>query len=152
MNRYSYKLTFTAEDTRFVGRWEILDHQANGDYKAKYKSDYDLFGKVIWTLPHKEDHWELEEPPLELRMEYERLLATEPKSEPNPCFNAVELFGSEFNQRCEFGALVEHHAVYCHNQEWLYAPRKCKRTWATEGRIRDEDCPGYKPNPGFTPP
>jgi hypothetical protein len=38
--------------------------------------------------------------------------------------------------------------VYCHNQTWKDAPRKCRRTWYTGGEINDEDCPGYEPNTG----
>ena len=30
---------------------------------------------------------------------------------------------------------------------WKDAPRKCCRTWYSHNDDRDEDCPGYKPNP-----
>ena len=70
--------------------------------------------------------------------------------------NIVELLASseedsdcEFDQPCKFGHRVDAHAVYCHNQEWPDAPRKCRRTWYTGGEIRDEDCPGYQSNPNF---
>jgi hypothetical protein len=60
--------------------------------------------------------------------------------------NIVELVGDpSFNQSCRFGSLVEGHAVYCHNDWWVDAPRKCRRTWYTGGEIRDEDCPGFEP-------
>ena len=71
--------------------------------------------------------------------------------------NLVEMMtaGSEddggFCQPCKHGHLVVGHAVYCHNQEWADAPRKCRRTWYTGGEERDEDCPGYAPNPDFKP-
>ena len=65
--------------------------------------------------------------------------------------NLVELIADDedcaFDQPCAFGHRVETHAVYCHNSEWPDAPRKCRRTWYTGGKERDEDCPGYKPNP-----
>lgn len=54
-----------------------------------------------------------------------------------------------FNQRCKFGHLVEGHAVYCHNDAWYDGPRKCRRSWYTDGEIKDEDCPGFQPNPAF---
>lgn len=60
-----------------------------------------------------------------------------------------------FDQKCRFGHRVDGHAVYCHNQDWDDAPRKCRRSWywgedhaAREG-LRDEDCPGYEPNPQY---
>lgn len=57
-----------------------------------------------------------------------------------------------FDQPCIYGHRVEGHAVYCHNQEWPDAPRKCRNTWYTGGRERDEDCEGYKPNPEYKAP
>lgn len=65
--------------------------------------------------------------------------------------NAVEIVAMSesdtigFNQPCRFGSLVEDHAVYCHNTWWIDAPRKCRRTWYTNGEKRDEDCPGFEP-------
>lgn len=53
------------------------------------------------------------------------------------------------NQPCKFGFLVEGHAVYCHNKEWKGAPRKCRRSWYSNGKVKDEDCEGFKPNPDF---
>ena len=62
--------------------------------------------------------------------------------------NLVELIAdSEFNQRCIHGNLVDGHAVYCHNQTWPNAPRKCRRSWYTGGKVRDEDCEGFEANP-----
>ena len=59
--------------------------------------------------------------------------------------NLVEMVeGSEFNQPCRHGALVDGHAVYCHNKAWKDAPRKCRRTWYTAGAERDEDCEGFE--------
>ena len=73
--------------------------------------------------------------------------------------NLVELIADEedcaFDQPCARGNRVDGHAVYCHNTEWKGAPRKCRRTWyygieaATREGMRDEDCPGYIPNPEY---
>ena len=68
--------------------------------------------------------------------------------------NIVEMIqepGSDcaFDQPCKFGHRVEGHAVYCHNDAWQDGPRKCRRTWYTGGESKDEDCPGFQPNPEF---
>jgi hypothetical protein len=67
--------------------------------------------------------------------------------------NLVELIGDPdecaFDQPCAHGHRVEWHAVYCHNDTWPGAPRKCRRSWYTGGEERDEDCPGYAPNPEY---
>lgn len=62
--------------------------------------------------------------------------------------NLVEMFAEEsaFDQPCKFGNRVEHHSVYCHNETWKDAPRKCHCSWYTGGETRDEDCQGYEPN------
>ena len=64
--------------------------------------------------------------------------------------NIVELIAEPeecaFDQPCRHGHRVETHAVYCHNQAWKDAPRKCRRTWYTGGSVRDEDCGGFEPN------
>lgn len=54
-----------------------------------------------------------------------------------------------WDQPCKFGHRVEGHAVYCHNESWDDSPRKCRRTWATGGDIKDEDCPGFQRNIEF---
>lgn len=65
--------------------------------------------------------------------------------------NLVELIAGEdecaFDQPCGYGHRVDGHAVYCHNEKWPDAPRKCRRTWYTGGEVRDEDCEGFWPNP-----
>lgn len=65
--------------------------------------------------------------------------------------NLIELLAEPdecaFDQPCAHGHRVESHAVYCQNRQWKDAPRKCRRTWYTAGKIRDEDCDGFKPNP-----
>lgn len=68
--------------------------------------------------------------------------------------NLVEMLAddedSAFDQPCKYGHRVEDHAVYCHNDAWKESPRKCRRTWYTGGEVRDEDCPGFEPNPLLT--
>lgn len=66
-------------------------------------------------------------------------------------FNLVELITRDdddcaFDQPCKYGHRVQDHAVYCHNDEWVDGPRKCRRTWYSGGTVRDEDCPGFAPN------
>jgi len=96
-------------------------------------------------------------PPAAIRSEYERLIEWKAGDLTGEPFNIVELMtageneGGGFNQLCMYGHLVEGHSVYCHNTEWLYSPRKCRRTWYTGGQRRDEDCEGYKPNPNYRP-
>lgn len=64
--------------------------------------------------------------------------------------NLVELVSDSddcaFDQPCHFGHRVESHAVYCHNDTWVDAPTKCRCSWYTGGKTRDEDCPGFQPN------
>ena len=64
--------------------------------------------------------------------------------------NLVELCAGEencaYDQPCKYGHRVEDHAVYCHNETWAGAPRKCRRSWYTGGEDKDEDCPGYEKN------
>lgn len=91
--------------------------------------------------------------PADMRSEYERLtgkpeftLSEQKTFTPEPVELLDDSDGSGFNQPCRFGYLVEGHSVYCHNERWLYAPRKCRRTWYTNGERRDEDCPGYLPH------
>ena len=65
--------------------------------------------------------------------------------------NLVEWMDDDqaFDQPCAHGNRVNGHAVYCHNTGWPAAPRKCRRTWYTGGKTRDEDCPGYEANPDY---
>jgi hypothetical protein len=85
---------------------------------------------IVWRRPYREDEdlggysW-----PADMRAEYERLTG---KPEFDPAWdggsqvNLVELIDDSqgFNQPCAFGNLCEGHAVYCHNDGWLYSPRK----------------------------
>ncbi len=110
----------------------------------------------VWTRPCRKDDPD-EGYPVDVRAEFERLIEYDPEYDPahNPtlgevCF-ADDEDGGGFNQPCRFGNLAEGHAVYCTNSKWLYGPTKCRRTWYTGGERRDEDCPGYAPNPNFKP-
>jgi len=121
--------------------WRIRDY----DDVAEDASNYP--GAIVWEREGTEDEggWY----PDDVRAEFERLTgkAEFGNAEPGP-FNLVEMVADEaagFNQSCAYGYLVDGHAVYCHNTDWLYAPRKCRRTWYTGGEVRDEDCRGYKP-------
>lgn len=129
-------------------KWQKFDARDGG-----YWSFHD--GEVVWrtpVLPEDEDGdaW----PPARVRAEYERLIGYDPEFDPGSQANLVELVSDEdggFDQPCMFGNRVEGHAVYCHNSKWLYSPRKCRRTWYTGGKTRDEDCEGFCPNPHFKP-
>ena len=69
--------------------------------------------------------------------------------------NIVELLAEEdecaFDQPCKYGHRVDGHAVYCHNDEWEDAPRKCRQTWYCGNKegYRDKDCEGFEPNPDY---
>lgn len=137
--RYSYHWT-SNDDGEMVCR--ITDEaQANPD-------DYP-FGKVIMEVICNDADCD---PPAEIRAEYERLIEWRDGDCTGEPFNIVELLAEQedatsgFNQPCMYGNLVDGHAVYCHNSNWLYSPRKCRRTWYTGGETKDEDCEGFKPN------
>lgn len=111
--------------------------------------------KEVWTRPYRDDEdcGEYNYPP-DVRAKYEELTG---KPEFNQDWdgsrmvNLVEMISDEggHDQPCRWGNRCDGHAVYCTNDGWLYSPRKCRRTWYTGGEVRDEDCPGYAPNPQF---
>lgn len=124
-----------------------------GQYQIVKGDGYREDEVVLWSRPYAEgeDTGEYFFPP-DVRAKYEELLGKpefDDKWAGGSAANLVEFFAEDqgFNQPCAFGNLCEGHAVYCHNDGWLYAPRKCRRTWYTGGEVRDEDCPGFKPNP-----
>lgn len=136
--RYSYALQFMRGEH---GIWIIYDTQ-----KAPF---WDKESIIFETPYDPNDHGD--EPPKALRDEYERLIEWDASAPDAGDFvNLVELMCADddggFDQPCHYGNRVEGHAVYCHNDWWLYSPRKCHRTWYTGGERRDEDCPGYRPN------
>ena len=69
--------------------------------------------------------------------------------------SAIKDNESAFDQPCAFGLRCGSHAVYCNNLV-IPLPRKCRQTWwhrdmsdaeRRKERRRDEDCPGFLPNP-----
>lgn len=68
--------------------------------------------------------------------------------------NVVELMADvddcAYDQLCKYGHRVEHHAVYCHNDKWADAPRKCKwgkRFYGSDKvGMQEGDCPGFEAN------
>lgn len=60
--------------------------------------------------------------------------------------NVVEIVADQdncaFDQPCLYGHRVESYAVYCHNDWWEDAPRKCRHS---KDRPHAE-CPGFKKN------
>jgi len=61
--------------------------------------------------------------------------------------NDEEIF---FDQTCCWGCRAGNHAVYCENENWSDHPRKCRRTWFTGGKTKDEDCEGFEPQDHVT--
>lgn len=110
---------------------------------------------VVFRHPWKSEDYDLDNvgvPPAEVRAELER---REGRGEflpddkaPDSNVNIVEMISgsdSAWDQPCRYGHRVEMHAVYCHNDAWLYAPTKCRRNrtdWP------HEECRGFKPNAG----
>lgn len=139
--RYSYFLQFGGAGKS--GEWCVTDLS-----KAGPENDYD--GEILFRHPYSDEE-DGDEPPAPVREVYEKLIGYVPGAPQAPPENLVELMadedGSAFDQPCAFGHRVDSHAVYCHNTSWLYAPRKCRRTWYTGGEIRDEDCKGFRANP-----
>ncbi|MGI4815545.1 MAG: hypothetical protein ACRYGG_19715 [Janthinobacterium lividum] len=143
--RYTYSLRF--DETG--GCWEIKDMQGRG---------YALYDdQVVWSMPHLPEHDGLGEPPLAFRRKFEALLRESgwTLNSEEPVNNIVEMMADEdecaWDQPCAFGYRVEDHAVYCHNEAWLYSPRKCRRhtgpsEWGGEPWPHCE-CPGYLANP-----
>lgn len=145
--RYTIGTTYDARSPN--GRYEITDMGTKG---------YCNLGRdpVVWernAVPS--DDVDGAPYPADVRAKYEELNGIPeflPEGEGEPSVNVVELISDEeggFDQPCKFGNRCGGHAVYCHNDAWLYAPRKCRRTWYTGGGTRDEDCRGFKPNPNF---
>jgi hypothetical protein len=142
--RFTYSLCFASPNWK--GEWRIQDMGDKG-----YCSFDD---PIVWTFPWAESHDDLGQPPPEVRAKYEELLRESGwKPEPEPAFNIVEMITDAadcaFDQPCAYGRRVESHAVYCHNETWLYAPSKCRRhrgnsVWGDKPWPHEE-CPGFKP-------
>ena len=120
------------------------------DYSEGTAANYP--GPIVWERAIAPGEDGTDAYPADLCAVYERLVGRPefiPFDDPNESqkVNIVELIGedgSAFDQTCRYGYRVDGHAVYCHNDGWLYAPRKCQRTWYTGGRVKDEDCRGFQ--------
>lgn len=106
---------------------------------------------IVFKMPFLKEHWDLDVPPEEFRRKFEELSGRpefidydDPPSMPNIVEMAADEDGCAWDQPCAFGYRVEEHAVYCHNEKWLYAPRKCRRN---RDDLPHEKCRGFKPNP-----
>lgn len=129
-------------------KWHAFDDRDGGYWAFEN-------GEEVFKFPARDDDGDAWGPPA-VRAEYERLIEYDPGYDPAGPVNLVEMIQDEdadcaFDQPCAFGHRVNGHAVYCHNSKWLYAPGKCRRTWYTGGKTRDEDCEGFQPNPRFDP-
>ena len=134
--RYSYCLRFG--DGAPHGEWLVTDTRGRSLLITGG-------GKIVFRLPYLSAHDDAGEPPAELRAEYERLNADEIAATPKPSMpNLVETIAGDdqaWDQPCYFGHRIESHAVYCHNEAWLYSPRKCRRG----GDWPHSECPGFRP-------
>ena len=83
------------------------------------------------------------------------LFPSSTEKDANEIINKLELvplFASSIgeecvhDQSCKYGLRVNGHAVYCENKDWKDKPRKCRRSWYSGEKTRDEDCPGFKLN------
>lgn len=125
-------------DERVIWQREYKDDEDTGGHA--YPADVRAKYEELKGVPEFDPEWTAE-----------KFIANEIGAEAN----LVELVGmfdeeSAWDQPCLYGNRCGGHAVYCHNDGWLYSPRKCRRTWYTGGEVKDEDCPGFHPNPYFT--
>lgn len=139
MRQYTYGHKHSGRDK---GEWYIQDIGTKG-----YCSIND---PVVFTMPFLPEHWDLDVPPPEFRAKFEELCGRPEFIDHNEQSkrNIVEMIADEddcaWDQPCVFGYRVDNHAVYCHNDKWLYSPRKCRRN---RNDFLHEDCRGYKANP-----
>ena len=144
---YSISNVFSAENRD--GIWKISAAPAGRNYMSITGDE------LIWAGAAGEDNQKNGKPPPSVCAEYERLLGYSKVVVPAPTFNVVEALADDddcaFDQPCAYGHRVESYAVYCHNESWLYAPRKCRRHSGNSGWGDEpwphEECGGYLPNP-----
>lgn len=149
MGKYGIETRYTFGSGAMAGEYRICDYEAERD------KDYNA--PVVWSRNVNPEDDACDPYPADVCAEYERLCGRGEfiaYDDPPKMPNLVELMQGEdddcaWDQPCAFGHRVDGHAVYCHNEKWLYAPTKCRRTWYTGGDVKDEDCRGYKPNPLF---
>jgi hypothetical protein len=141
-DRYGYCLTFSGLGK---GKWHIYDNSRR--YSKDLPEETRWMGEIILEL-EDDENWMGDGPPPHVRKEYERIIGFDKDAQSKGIVNIVEILADDasgFNQVCKYGYLVDGHSVYCHNDSWLYAPRKCRRTWYTGGETKDEDCEGFSP-------
>lgn len=130
--------------------WQISDMS-----KGRIHWEWPIVWKRAYRGKEDDEESNLYQYPLDVKEAYLRLSGKEEFDkgwDETTVPNVVELIQDEdadcaFDQPCKYGHRVEGHAVYCHNRGWEFAPRKCRRTWYTGGKVRDEDCMGFKTNP-----
>lgn len=108
--------------------------------------------ETVWRMPFRMEHLADDEPPPELREQYESLIGWHSGMERQDVPNIVEAVADgdcAFDQPCKFGYRVEDYAVYCHNSGWLYAPRKCHKCSLIGNE--HEDCERHATCKGFSP-
>lgn len=107
--------------------------------------------EIVFKMPFLEGDFDLEEPPEKLKEKYEHLIGWQSSSLLKKPFNIIESLSDDcaYDQPCIYGLRVEQHAVYCHNEAWLYAPKKCHRSIEKTDKRYYTNCPGFKSNPKF---
>lgn len=144
--KYRYSLQFGGE-AKEGGEWFIV----------KGSSPLASKRNIVFRCQRAKDEDDDGRPPAALRAEYERLIGKPEFSPRETMCNIVEMVADQddcaFDQPCAFGHRVEQHAVYCHNDGWLYAPGKCGRRQMASDWFGTawphEKCPGFKPNPNW---
>lgn len=148
MPRYFLRTKFELRGDGYAGLYEIVSSEQNrapGDEP------------VVWSRPYVEgEDCEGRPFPKDVRQKYEELVG-KPEFDPNwqgdYAVNLVELVddedGSGWNLPCRWAYCVANHSNYCHNDGWLYSPRKCRRGSLWYGDEPFETCPGFAPNPAL---
>lgn len=153
--RYTYSHVFSDENN-WKGEWLITD---KGDKGYSLPADPVVWRSRCENSPDTDDG----QPPIELREKYESLLRDsgfDVSTAVGSPVNIVEMIADEedcaFDQPCAHGHRVDSHAVYCHNEAWLYAPRKCRRTqgpsFCGDNARPHEKCAGFLANPNWIKP
>lgn len=144
MPEFGMQLCFGARG----GEYQIYERQ-DGAFNGMDRDGNEV--GVVWRRAYDDNEdlgqyfW-----PADMRAEYERLTGKAEFSPQEPPANIVEMVADPdecaFDQPCRFGHRVECHAIYCHNDGWLYAPRKCRRSKDPNDDFAQQKCPGFQPN------
>ena len=150
MANYGIETRYTFGDGQMIVEYRICDYSGSS-----------IDAPVVWSRQKTNADDESDPFPDDVKAEYERLCGRgefinwdEPPAMPN----VIEMVADEdecaWDQPCAFGHAVKGHAVYCHNDRWLYAPRKCRRgDWCADlygidrEKNKHQNCRGFKPNP-----